>query len=133
MNESLYQADANEVIDAVLRNAATGQVCVPATGLFEDWGASGHTRADYAIAHTGDDGLLFKADMPADVAEGDYFFVYTARAGANPADDDPYRGQSQVIAMGWRKPHRDYRPPHCRLHDRYDHYAVVDCLPQKRD
>jgi hypothetical protein len=95
-NESQYQAAANETIDGILRNASTGKVYVVATGEFEVWGASGHTRADYAITHIGDAGLLFKADMPDDVLVGDYFFVYTARAGANPADSDPYRGQSET-------------------------------------
>ena len=93
--ESIYQNDANEIIDAVLRNKVNSQVCVVATGAFEEWGVSNHTRADYAIEHIGDDGLLFTADMPANVAEGDYFFVYTARAGEHPADNDSYRGQSQ--------------------------------------
>jgi len=94
-NESLYQADKLEVIDGVLRDASTGKVYVVATGEFEVWGASGHTRADYAIEHTGDDGLLFKANMPDDVPVGNYFFVYTARQGELAADADPYRGQSE--------------------------------------
>ena len=95
-NELLYQADTNELIDGIIRNASTGKVYVIATGLFEIWGASGHSRADYAIALTGDIGLLFKADMPSSVPVGDYFFVYTARQGQQAADDDPYRGQSQT-------------------------------------
>ncbi|MGD0077036.1 MAG: hypothetical protein ABSB91_00260 [Sedimentisphaerales bacterium] len=94
--ESIYQADALETIDAVLRNAQTGQVCVVSTGSFEVWGTSGHTRTNYAIAHTSDGGLLYTADMPDNVPVGDYFFVYTARQGDLPADDDPYRGQSQA-------------------------------------
>ncbi len=66
-----------------------GQVVHNTTFALEAWGASGHTRADYAIALTDASGDLYTSEFDDDFPVGAELYVNTyLRAGATPADGD---------------------------------------------
>jgi len=66
-----------------------GDVWYPTGQVFEVWGTSARTAADYGIALTDKSGDMFVGDFNANISAGQYYIITYQQAGANPADTDP--------------------------------------------
>lgn len=66
-----------------------GDVWYVAGDVFEVWGTSGRTAADYDIAMTDRSGDLFTGDFDTDISAGYYYIVTHQQAGGTAADTDP--------------------------------------------
>ena len=95
------QADyaSGSVLYAVIRNRQ-GQVWRPVGQEFENWGASGHTAGDYAVALTDQSGSRHVGDLDSNIPPGSYSIQIFRQAGANPADTDALVSGREVIWTG---------------------------------
>jgi uncharacterized phiE125 gp8 family phage protein len=82
----------------VKRNSA-GQVAVAATGLFEAWGASGHTADNYDFPLVGDNGDWYIGNFGTGAA-GWYWIQAFVQNGLAPADTDDWIGDGVLYWDG---------------------------------
>lgn len=73
---------------AVIREM-DGDVWYVTGQVFEAWGTSGRTAADYDISLTDESGALFVGDFDTNISAGYYYHVTHEQSGGSPADTDP--------------------------------------------
>ena len=78
---------------AVARNEAKN-VWYVVGEVFEAWGTSGRTAADYSIALTGDDGDIYVGDFDTNIIAGHYYLAAYLQTTGAPLDAD------SVVASG---------------------------------
>lgn len=98
-NEIQADYSSGESLYAVIRNRV-GQVWCPAEEGFEDWGADGHTAADYDIALTDKSGGRYIGDFDTNVPPGTYSMQVFCQAGATPADSDTLVAGRDILWAG---------------------------------
>lgn len=103
LNEIQKDYEAGHTLYAIISNDA-GQVVVRTDGTFEDWGATSHTIADYAIEvnHIGDaNSIKYRGhfDANATIPAGRYSGTTCVQAGASPTNGDAII-QSWIIYWG---------------------------------
>ena len=84
---------SSSTLYAVVRNEAKN-VWYVVGGVFEAWGTSGRTAADYSIALTGDDGDIYVSDFDTNIIAGHYYLAAYLQTTGTPLDAD------SVVASG---------------------------------
>ena len=78
-----YPGEVN--LYAMVRNSSD-EIWFPTNEVWETYGTSDRTAADYAITLTDQSGGLYTADFPDNIAVGTYTTMIYLRNGASPAD-----------------------------------------------
>ena len=98
-NELYVNYASGNTLWAAIRNAA-GEVWYPTGEVFEAWGTSSRTAADYDIAMTDKTGSRYVGDFDGNIAAGRYWVQFFLQAGGSPANGDTCVGGYEVRWSG---------------------------------
>lgn len=86
---------------------SNGDAWYPTGQVWESWGTSGRTAADYDIALTDKKGGMFVGDFDTNISSGYYTVVTYYQAGGSPDDDDPavWSDYGYWDGTSWSKDH----------------------------
>ncbi len=98
-NEIQVDYTSGNTLYAVIRDRA-GQVWHPGLQIFEAWGTSGHTAADYDLTLTDKTGSRYIGDFDAHISAGSYGVQIFLQAGPTPADADTLMSSRDILWTG---------------------------------
>jgi len=98
-NEIQVDYSSGNTLYAVIRSQA-GQVWCATGGVFESWGAGGHTANDYDIVLVDTSGSHYVGSFDGDIPAGSYSVQIFRQLGANPADTDALVSSRQILWTG---------------------------------
>lgn len=98
-NEIQADHPSGSVLYAIIRNRQ-GQTWYPPGEMFEDWGAGGHTAADYDIILTDKGGSRHIGDFDPAIPSGVYCIQIFEQAGGVPAETDTLVSSRDFVWTG---------------------------------
>ena len=98
-NEIQVDYESGSTLYAVVRDRA-GRVWCADQQVFEDWGSSGRTAADYDIPLNDKGGSHYVGGLAGDIPEGRHCVQVFLQAGAVPADTDALVAAREIVWTG---------------------------------